>query len=56
MVLSQWHVQTTRDFGEIVYLMIENDWMTSQETDRIEDFNNVYDFENVFEKQFDFDI
>jgi uncharacterized repeat protein (TIGR04138 family) len=56
MVLNQWHVKTSRDFGEIVYLMIENDWMTSQETDRIEDFNNVYDFENVFEKQFEFDI
>ena len=56
MVLNQWGIKGTRDFGEIVYLMIEHGWMTSQETDQIEDFNNVYDFEQVFEKQFEFDM
>jgi uncharacterized repeat protein (TIGR04138 family) len=55
MVLNQWGVRATRDFGEIVYLMIEHGWMTSQETDQIEDFDNVYDFEQVFEKQFEFE-
>jgi uncharacterized repeat protein (TIGR04138 family) len=55
MVLNQWGVKTTRDFGEIVYLMIEHGWMTSQETDQIEDFDNVYDFEQIFEKQFEFE-
>ena len=56
MVLNQWKVKTTRDFGEIVYLMIAHGWMTSQETDQIEDFDNVYDFEEVFEKQFEFEV
>lgn len=56
MVLNQWGIKTTRDFGEIVYLMIEQGWMTSQETDQIEDFDNVYDFEEIFEKQFDFEM
>ena len=56
MVPNQWGIKTTRDFGEIVYLMIDHGWMTSQETDEIEDFDNVYDFEELFEKQYDFNI
>jgi len=54
MVLNHWSVKTTRDIGEIVYLMISNSWMRAQDADRIEDFDNVYDFEQVFEKQFRF--
>jgi uncharacterized repeat protein (TIGR04138 family) len=56
MVLNQWGVRTTRDLGEIVYLMINHEWMTAQETDRIEDFEGVYDFEDVFEKHFKFNL
>lgn len=56
MVLSAWGVRTTRDFGEIMYLMIRHQWMSAQEEDRIEDFDDVFDFEAFFEKQFDFEI
>jgi len=56
MVLNHWGVRTTRDLGEIVYLMIRHQWMTAQETDRIEDFDDVYDFQQVFEKQFQFNL
>ena len=56
MVLSSWNLTTTRDFGEIVYLMIDNGWMTSQETDTIEDFDDVFDFTDVFEKQYTIEI
>ena len=54
LVLNCWNVKTTRDFGEIVYVMIENKWMSAQPTDTIEDFDDVYDFETVFKKHFDF--
>lgn len=54
MVFNHWSVRTTRDLGEIVYLMIRNDWMTAQENDIIEDFDDVFDFEQVFEKEFSF--
>ena len=54
MVLDRWGVTTTRDFGEIVYLMIEHEWMSAQPTDQIEDFDNVFDFEQRFEKDFQF--
>lgn len=56
MVLNYWGVKTTRDFGEIVYLMIAHHWMTSQETDRIEDFDHVYDFTEMFENQYVIDV
>lgn len=55
MVLNQWGVVTTRDLGEIVYLMIDNKWMAAQETDRIEDFDDVFDFEIMFEKNYSFE-
>ena len=54
LVLNTWGVKTTGDFGEIVYLMIKNEWMSAQPTDSIDDFDNVYDFKTVFEDQFEF--
>jgi len=54
LVLNTWGIETTRDFGEIVYLMITHQWMSAQPSDTIEDFDNVYDFKAVFKDQFEF--
>jgi len=54
LVLNTWQVKTTRDFGEIVYLMIKHEWMSAQPTDSIDDFNDAYDFKTVFKDQFQF--
>jgi uncharacterized repeat protein (TIGR04138 family) len=54
LVLNSWGVKTTRDFGEIVYLLIDHNWMSAQPTDSIEDFNNVFDFQAVFKDTFRF--
>jgi uncharacterized repeat protein (TIGR04138 family) len=54
LVLNTWGVRTSRDFGEIVFLMIRHEWMSAQPTDTIEDFDDLYDFETVFKKQFKF--
>lgn len=56
VVLNHWCIYRTRDFGEIVYLMIENKWMSAQPEDRVEDFDDVYDFEQFFEKDFKLEI
>jgi len=53
-VLNYWGIGSTRDFGEIVYLMIRNQWMSAQPSDTIEDFNDVFDFSSAFEKEFKF--
>jgi len=51
LVLNSWGVKTTRDFGEIVYLMIKHKWMSAQPTDSIDDFSDVYDFKTAFKDQ-----
>lgn len=48
-VLRRWNIHTTRDFGNLVYLMVDNDLMQKTEEDSIEDFEVVYDFERAFE-------
>jgi len=54
LVLANWNIKTTRDLGEIVYLLIKHKWMSAQSADSIDDFNNVYDFKTVFKDQFNF--
>jgi uncharacterized repeat protein (TIGR04138 family) len=54
LVLANWNIKTTHDFGEIVYLLIKHKWMSAQPTDSIDDFNDVYDFKTVFKDQFKF--
>jgi uncharacterized repeat protein (TIGR04138 family) len=54
LVLNTWRLKTTRDFGEIVYVLIDHEWMSAQPTDTIDDFNDVYDFPTVFRDQFTF--
>lgn len=54
VVLNHGGIKTTRDFGEIVYLLINHNWMHAQPEDSIEDFDDIYDFEEVFEKNFKF--
>ncbi len=47
-VLTHWGVRTTEDFGQIVFILIEVGLLARQPTDRIEDFERVYDFAEVF--------
>ncbi|MCS7306471.1 MAG: hypothetical protein NZ602_15350 [Thermoguttaceae bacterium] len=55
-VLNSWGVYTTRDFGEIVFNLIRIGQMRKTPQDRIEDFDNVYDFQTVFVDQFRFEL
>ena len=48
-VFAHWGVHTTRDFGEIVFLLVESSLMGKTDEDSIEDFVNVYDFDQVFD-------
>ncbi len=53
-VLNEWGIKETGDFGEIVYSLIEIGQMRKNEADRREDFNEVYDFEEALQKDFEF--
>ena len=48
-VLSHWRVHQTRDFGEIVFALVEGSLMGKTDRDSIEDFVNVYDFSEEFD-------
>lgn len=52
-VLNSWGVFKTGDFGEIVYNLIRIQHMKKSDSDRREDFNDVYDFETAFEPVFE---
>ena len=47
-VLTHWGVHTTEDFGQIVFMLIDVGLLARQPSDRIEDFERVYDFAEVF--------
>jgi len=48
-VLESWNLKSTADFGRIVFGFIEFDLMQKQPGDRIEDFEDVYCFEEAFD-------
>ena len=47
-VLRSWGIRTTRDFGEMVFLLVNAGWWGAQPSDRVEDFDHVYDFDQAF--------
>jgi uncharacterized repeat protein (TIGR04138 family) len=51
-VLAEWGVRNCRDFGEIVFNMVESSLLAKTERDSREDFQNGYDFTEAFEKPF----
>ena len=48
MVLENWGIKSTLDYGEIVYLMIEEGLMNKTDKDKKEDFLDVYDLDEEF--------
>ena len=52
VVLKSWGITSTSDFGEIVYNMIRVEQMRKSPQDRREHFDNVYDFDQAFNKSF----
>ena len=53
LVLGSWGIESTSDLGELVYNLIRIGQMRKSDSDRREDFNDVFDFETAFEPAFD---
>jgi uncharacterized repeat protein (TIGR04138 family) len=51
-VLEEWGVNNCRDFGDIVFNMVENGLLAKTEKDTRDDFQNGYDFTDAFRKPF----
>jgi uncharacterized repeat protein (TIGR04138 family) len=48
VVLKHWNIHSTRDFGEMVFLLVRLRVLRKHDSDCIEDFEQVYDFDEVF--------
>ena len=55
-VFEYWGISETFDFGKIVYYMIDEGLMSKTEEDSINDFKDVYTFEDAFHQTIDYDI
>ncbi len=51
-VLNAWGVTRCRDFGDIVFNLIEYNVFSKTESDRPEDFADTFDFDEAFVKPF----
>lgn len=52
LVLNHWGIHSCRDFGAIVFNLIEYNVLGRNESDTIDDFVDLYTFEEAFEKPF----
>jgi uncharacterized repeat protein (TIGR04138 family) len=51
-VLEEWGINNCRDFGDIVFNMVESGLLAKTEKDTRDDFQNGYDFTDAFRKPF----
>ncbi|MDP3070719.1 MAG: hypothetical protein Q8N18_10540 [Opitutaceae bacterium] len=51
-VLNAWGVKRCRDFGDIVFNLIEHNVFSKTDNDRPEDFADVFDFDEAFVRPF----
>ena len=47
-VLDYWRITSTEDFGRIVFTLVDVGLLMTQPGDRLEDFQDVYDFADSF--------
>jgi uncharacterized repeat protein (TIGR04138 family) len=48
MVFEHWGITETVDFGNIVFNLVNSKILGKTEEDRIDDFKDIYDFDDVF--------
>ncbi|MFM1852001.1 MAG: hypothetical protein RIS54_1685 [Verrucomicrobiota bacterium] len=51
-VLEEWGIKRCHDFGAIVFNLIEYNVFSKTDQDRVEDFSEVYTFEDAFTQPF----
>lgn len=51
-VLEHWNVRRTRDFGEVVFNLLEVGVLSKDDRDSVHDFDDLFDFTEVFERRY----
>jgi uncharacterized repeat protein (TIGR04138 family) len=52
LVLEHWGIRSTADIGNIVFALVELGMLLSQPTDTRDDFQDVYRFDQAFERDY----
>jgi uncharacterized repeat protein (TIGR04138 family) len=52
MVLEHWNIRCTRDIGDVVFALVELGLLISQPTDSKDDFQDLFDFDHAFERDY----
>ncbi len=55
-VLAKWNIRETLDFGNMVYLLVDYGFMKKTEEDSIEDFRDVFSFDEAFRGSGEFEL
>jgi len=56
MVFEHWGIKETIDFGNIVFNMVNEKVLGKTEKDKLDDFKDIYDFDEVFVKNYKLDV
>ncbi|HUP00240.1 MAG TPA: Minf_1886 family protein [Gemmatimonadota bacterium] len=51
-VLEHWRIHGTRDFGEIVFNLLDVGVLSKDDADSRHDFDDLFDFTEVFERKY----
>jgi uncharacterized repeat protein (TIGR04138 family) len=49
-VLTHWGITSTEDFGNIVFRLVDNKILSKDSDDKVDSFQNGYDFNEVFDR------
>jgi len=55
-VLEHWGIHQTGDVGRIVFALVEEGVLVKEEEDRLDDFEDLFDFEKAFEQDYPWDV
>ena len=55
-VFEHWGVKKTIDFGNIVFNMVNEKILSQTEEDSLTDFKDIYDFDEIFVKNYQFEV
>jgi uncharacterized repeat protein (TIGR04138 family) len=51
-VLEHWGITSTRDVGAIVFALVEHGVLIREDDDVLEDFEDVFDFDQAFQQEY----
>jgi uncharacterized repeat protein (TIGR04138 family) len=51
-VLEHWGIHRTGDIGDVVFALVDQGVLIKQDEDRPEDFADLFDFEETFERRY----